>query len=173
MDQRRIVGWTYSGTLAMTSVNGGAPRPILENAAGMAWTPDGSGFAVVRYTGQHFRLEYPLGKPLFDTIGWISSPRFSPKGDQIAFIHHPEMGDDRGEIAVVDLAGHARVLAAGFASAQGLAWLPSKNEIWFTASDTGTITALRAVTTAGVSRVVTRAPGDCTCWILRKTAASC
>jgi serine/threonine protein kinase len=159
MDQRRIIGWARMGTLAMTSVNGGAPRPIVENAAGIAWTPDGSGFAVVRYTGQHFRLEYPSGKQLFATSGWISSPRFSPKGDQIAFIHHPVMGDDRGEVAVVDLAGHSRVLAAGFASAQGLAWMPSKNEIWFTASDTGTLTALRAVTAAGASRVIARAPG--------------
>jgi Tol biopolymer transport system component len=159
MDQHRIVGWAFVGTLAVTSINGGAPRPLLENASAMTWTPDGSGFAVVRYTGQHFRLEYPSGKELFVTSGWISSPRFSPKGDRIAFIHHPEMGDDRGEIVIVDLAGHSRVVAGGFASAQGLAWMPSKDEIWFTASDTGTVTALRAVTTSSVSRVVARAPG--------------
>lgn len=159
MNQHRIVGWAVTGLLALTSINGGAPRPLLENASAMTWTPDGSGFAVVRYTGQHYRLEYPPGKELFSTTGWIGSPRFSPKGDRIAFIHHPEMGDDRGEVVVVDLGGHSRALATGFASAQGLAWMPSKNEIWFTASDTGTITALRAVALSGANRVVARAPG--------------
>jgi Tol biopolymer transport system component len=158
-NQHRIIGWCFVGTLAMTSVNGGAPRPIMENASAMAWTPDGSGFAVVRYVDKRYRLEYPAGKTLFTTNGWISSPRFSPKGDLIAFIHHPIFGDDRGEIAVVDREGHARVLAANFASAQGLAWMPSTNEIWFTASDTGTLTALRAVTRDGKTRVVTRSPG--------------
>jgi Tol biopolymer transport system component len=156
---KRLQGWCYVGTLSMTSANGGAPRPVLEDVGAIAWAPDGNSFAVVRYVDKRYRLEYPIGKTIFTTNGWISSPRFSPKGDLIAFLHHPVFGDDRGEVAVVDKEGHARVVAKGFASTQGLAWMPSTGEIWFTASDTGTLTALRAVTRDGKSRIVTRSPG--------------
>ena len=42
------------------------------------------------------RLEFPLGKVLAETGGYFSNPRFSPRGDRIAFFEHPIKYDDRG-----------------------------------------------------------------------------
>ena len=85
--------------------------------------------AVVVETNDGVRLEYPAGHVLYRTTGWISHPRFSPRGDQIAFLDHPMWRDDRGSLAVFDLEGHAKTLATGWASAQGLAWSPRGDEI--------------------------------------------
>ena len=51
------------------------------------------------------RLEYPIGKVIYETRGWIGDPRFSARGDRIAFIDHPTINDDGGAVAIVDLAG--------------------------------------------------------------------
>ncbi len=159
LDRRTVAGWAGVGTLARLPLNSVAPRPVLEDVADIAWSPSGADFAVVRYVDDRFRLEYPVGKVLYDTSGWISYPRFSPKGDQIAFMDHPVFGDDRGFVSVVDLAGQKKNLTSGFASEAGLQWTPAGNEIWFTASDSGISTALFAVSPAGRRRVVSRAPG--------------
>jgi WD40 repeat protein len=53
-------------------------------------------------------------------------------------------------------------LAAGWASAGGLAWSPSGKEVWFTAARVGGSRALWAVTPAGKLRLVTRTPGSLT-----------
>ena len=68
--------------------------------------PDGSNLAVVRNVGGRDRLEYPVGKILYETSGgWISYPRVSPKGDIVAFMDHPNQGDDGGSVAMVDVSG--------------------------------------------------------------------
>ncbi len=159
LNRHTLAAWTNIGTLAKLPLNSVAPRPILDGVADVAWSPSGADFAVVRYVDQRFRLEYPVGKVLYDTAGWISYPRFSPTGDRIAFMDHPVFGDDRGSISVVDLAGHKTNLTGVFASEAGLQWNPSGDEIWFTASESGISTALFAVTPAGRRRVVARAPG--------------
>jgi serine/threonine protein kinase len=159
LDRHVLSAWTGIGTLARLPLNSVAPRPVLEDVADMAWSPSGTDFAVVRYVDQRFRLEYPVGKVLYDTAGWISYPRFSPKGNAIAFMDHPLFGDDRGSISMVDLAGHKTSLTPVFASEAGLQWTAAGDEVWFTASDSGVSTALFAVTTAGRKRVVVRAPG--------------
>jgi hypothetical protein len=97
--------WVTMGTLARAPLVGGAPREVLEHVQWADWAPDGTSLAVVRdYNGQN-RLEYPIGKVLYETGGWISHPRFSPQGDKIAFLDHPVQGDDSGSLAVVDLQG--------------------------------------------------------------------
>ena len=50
--------------------------------------------AVVRYTPEnnHWRLEYPIGKVLFDSINWISHPKISPDGKWVAFADHENPG---------------------------------------------------------------------------------
>jgi hypothetical protein len=42
------------------------------------------------------RLEYPMGRVLYETSGWVSDVRFSPGGDKIAFLDYPLWPDDRG-----------------------------------------------------------------------------
>ena len=101
----------------------------------------------------------PSGKVLYETAGHVSHPRFSPKGDAIAFFDHELAGDDRGSVAVLDLAGKKRMLSTGWESVHSLAWSPSGDEIWFSASGRGPMLGLHAVTLSGKTRPVTLAPG--------------
>jgi hypothetical protein len=148
------------GVLARAPLSGGTPREIVEPVTYAEWTPDGSQLAVVRSQGGRRYLEFPPGKVLYETAGNISSPRFSPDGERIAFADHPYPSDDRGSVAVVARSGKVRRLTSEWSSVRGLAWSPSGREIWFTASEAGFARALYAVTTAARLRVLLRAPGD-------------
>ncbi len=154
--------WINVGTLARAPLAGGAPRPVLEDVEWADWAPDGSNLAVVRNVGGRDRLEYPIGKVIYETSGgWISYPRVSPKGDSIAFMDHPNQGDDGGLIAIVDLAGHKKDLTREWYGTQGLAWTADGQEIWFTASELGLFHYITAVNpSSGKQRLVTRVPGS-------------
>ena len=144
------------GTLARVPLGGGAPREILENVEFADWTPDGSNLVIVREVQGRDRLEYPPQKVLYQPEGWIGNPRFSPKGDIIAFVDHPQPGDDGGAVAIVDLAGKKTALSSGWDSIQGLAWSPTGDEIWFTATKTGGDRSLFAVDLSGNLRLMAR-----------------
>ena len=159
LDSKAIGTWVNMGTLARAPLAGGAPRDVLEQVQWADWGPDGNSLAVVRDFGGKNRLEYPIGKPLYETGGWVGHPRVSPKGDLIAFLDHPTQGDDAGSVAMVDLKGSKKVLTGEWFTVQGLAWSPDSKEIWFTASKTGTDRTLYAVTLDGKERMVLRLPG--------------
>jgi Tol biopolymer transport system component len=159
LDSKAIGTWVNMGTLARAPLAGGAPRDVLEQVQWADWGPDGNSLAVVRDFGGKNRLEYPIGKPLYETGGWVGHPRVSPKGDLIAFLDHPTQGDDAGSVAMVDLKGNKKVLTGEWFTVQGLAWSPDSKEIWFTASKTGTDRTLYAVTLDGKERMVLRLPG--------------
>lgn len=153
--------WVNVGTLARAPIAGGAPRPVLEDVEWADWSPDGSNLAVVRSVGGRDRLEYPIGKVLYETSGgWISYPRVSPKGDYIAFFDHPNQGDDGGTVAIVDTSGHKKTLTREWYGTRGLAWMPDGQEIWFTASELGLFHYITAVGLSGQQRLVTRVPGS-------------
>jgi serine/threonine protein kinase len=159
LNSKAIGTWVNMGTLARAPLVGGAPREVLEQVQWADWSADGSSLAVVRDLGGRNRLEYPIGKPLYETGGWIGHPRVSPKGDLIAFIDHPVQGDDSGSLAVVDLAGKKKSLSGEWFTIQGLAWAPDGKEVWFTASKSGVDRTLYAVTLDGKERMVLRLPG--------------
>ena len=154
--------FTHRGTLAQVSIGADAPRDLLDNVEAADWTPDGKALAVVHVVSGQSRIEYPIGKVLYETAGWISNLRFSPKGDRLAFIDHNLLGDDGGTISVVDLNGKKSDLTERWASALGAAWAPSGNEIWFTATATGFSRSLRGVTLSGEGRELLSAPGTLT-----------
>ena len=156
----RFGGFEQVGTLARMPLAGGAPRELLDEVNWADWPSDGSNLAVVRRQGGFSQLEFPVGKALYKTSGWIGNPRFSPKGDRIAFIDHPVVGDDGGTVAVVDLTGNRKTLSTIWISVQGLAWSPSGEEIWFTATHEGFGRHVRAIDLAGHERVLARAPGS-------------
>ncbi|HEX3321470.1 MAG TPA: protein kinase [Terriglobales bacterium] len=159
LDSKAIGTWVTMGTLARAPLSGGAPRQILEQVQWADWSKDGRDLAVVRdYAGRN-RLEFPVGKALYETGGWIGHPRVSPSGDSIAFIDHPVQGDDSGSVAIVDLQGKKRSLTGEWFTAQGLSWSPDGKEVWFTASKSGTDRTLYATTLDGQSRIVARLPG--------------
>jgi serine/threonine protein kinase/WD40 repeat protein len=159
LNSKAVGAWVSMGTLARAPLSGGAPREVLEQVQWADWAPDGSNIAVVRDMGGRNRLELPIGKPLYQTGGWIGHPRVSPKGDLIAFADHPLQGDDSGSLAVVDLSGNKRLLSSQWFTIQGLAWAPDGKEIWFTASKSGTDRTLYATSLEGKQRIVARLPG--------------
>jgi serine/threonine protein kinase/Tol biopolymer transport system component len=159
LNSKAIGTWVNMGTLARAPLVGGAPREVLERVQWADWSADGTNLVVVRDFGGRNRLEYPIGKPLYETGGWIGHPRFSPKGDLIAFIDHPVQGDDSGSLAVIDLNGNKKTLSGEWFTIQGVAWSPDGKEIWFTASKSGVDRTLYATTLDGKERMVLRLPG--------------
>jgi hypothetical protein len=141
------------GILARVPLSGGVPKEILQDVTQADWAPGGSELAVVHRASGKDRLEYPIGKVLYETAGWIQNPRFSADGKTIAFIDHQGEADGGG-VAFVDLAGKKTDLASGFATVQGLAWSPSGQEIWFTAARKGIQREIFAVTLSGKLRLI-------------------
>jgi DNA-binding winged helix-turn-helix (wHTH) protein/Tol biopolymer transport system component len=153
---------TLRGTLGQVPLTGGSPRQIAENIDWADWAPDGGSMAIVRDMAGRQRLEFPVGHVLYETTGWISNPRVSPRGDQVAFLDHPTYMDDRGVVSVVDLAGQKRVLSTGWESEEGLAWSPRGNEVWFSAAEAGLQRRIYAVDLIGHLRQSFSAPGGVT-----------
>ncbi len=163
LGRRASIPFTRSGTLARLSMTGGgSPKEVLEDVQFADWSPDGQSLAVVRNFGGKVRLEFPPGKVLYETAGWISHPRVSPRGDEVAFLDHPIQGDDGGEVAIVDLSGKRNVLSKYFASAQGLCWSPDGGEIWFTGATVGFNREYYAATRGGHVRALARGTGGLT-----------
>jgi roadblock/LC7 domain-containing protein len=121
----RFEPWVASGVLATVPLEGGTPREIAEDVTAADWAPDDSGLAIIR-NGE--KLEYPIGKVLFQSAGVLSHPRFSPDGKSIAFIDHPP-ATTVGSLVLCDKQGVTKVLASGFASIGGVAWAPGGEEI--------------------------------------------
>jgi Tol biopolymer transport system component len=163
---RRPAGDVYwnvgAGTLARAPLGGGEPHEVLESVLFADFSPDGKELAVVRQQGRRVRLEYPVGRAIYETEGWIAEPRISPGGDQVAFLDYPARGWPAGAVALVDRQGRKRTLAAGFIRQNGLAWSPRGDEVWFTATRRGSARALYAVTPAGRERLLLRTPGALT-----------
>ena len=170
LDSRRVSAFQNKGTLATMSLSGGAaPREIMKDVTATDWSPDGKQLLVVRVDNGKQVLEYPIGKKIYETEGWIGNPRVSPDGTQIAFIAHPLINDDMGTVSVMDLSGKTKTVTKNWVSARGLAWSPTASEIWFTASDTGSSRGLYAVTLAGLARVLASVPGELTLFDVDKS----
>jgi eukaryotic-like serine/threonine-protein kinase len=141
-------------TLARMPLAGGAPREVLESVRDATWSPDEQ-LAVVHAVNGRDRLEYPIGKVLYETPGWISNPRFSPDGRTIAFLDHLAFPDAAGTVSVVDLNGRREVLTPSWDDTRGLAW--SGKEILYGGSNANW-DALRAVDLAKHDRLLLALP---------------
>lgn len=121
------------GILARVPGAGGAPRKLLENVLSADWSPDGRELAVARRIGSKTRIEYPVGKVLFESgehsIDWI---RLSPTGDAIAFTDLTS----GFQLALLDPAGAQKspaILAsfsANYRTTSRPAWTPDGREVW-------------------------------------------
>jgi Tol biopolymer transport system component len=155
-------GYAATGTLARVPLSGGTPREVLANVQDMDWAADGQNMAVVRFLPEtsHWRLEYPIGKVLYDGINWISHPKISPDGKSVAFADHENVGgDDEGSVAVIGPDGKERKLASKFVALEGIQWSRAGDEVWFTATRTGSATNLRGVALDGKERTIVNVPG--------------
>ena len=148
---------TVDGTLARAPLAGGSPREVLPDVRWADWDARGQ-LAAVHYVAGRSRLEYPIGQVLYQSNGWISNIRFSPRGDRIAFMDHGALWDTRGVICAVDLSGHLQTLSSEWQSEDGLAWRPDGKEIWFTALGKGHDLSLMAADLSGKTRTVLALP---------------
>lgn len=105
-----------------------------------------------------------MGKLILETDGWISHPRISPDGSQVAFLEHPTYGDDEGFVSVAPAGGAPRRVTERWQGAQGLAWRPGVQELWFSAGaegvENGSRYQLWAVAPGGKPRLVYGPPAD-------------
>jgi hypothetical protein len=151
-----------AGMLGRTSLAGGVPREVMDGVQWADWSPDGKNLAIVHDAAGRARLEFPPGKVLYETGGWISSARFSPAGDRIAFLDHPSRTGDPGNVVVTTVSGERQVLSTGWVSLQGLAWSPHGDEVWFTGTRAGANRSIYGISVKGKERLVLRTPNTLT-----------
>ena len=155
---RTITSLLTMGNLARTFGDNGAPKPEIENVGAADFPPQGSGLAIVRWLpgDKVCQLEYPIGKTLYRQNA-INDLRFSHSGKYLAFIAHENPYDDRGTIVVLRSTGEKVIESEIFESAEGLAWSPSDDEVWFTSPlESGEV---HAFSLAGKVRAPLAVPG--------------
>ena len=155
------LGWSVmEGTLARVPADGGTPRELLEKVRDADWSPDGSQLAIVRRVQDKVRLEFPPGHVLYETVGGVAFPRFSPRGDRIAFADYPARGGHWGTVSVVDREGRKSVRTPLSEEIEGLVWSPSGEELWYGGEGERGAIQLFAAAPGRRPRLVTAAPGD-------------
>jgi Tol biopolymer transport system component len=158
--------FTY-GTLARVPIAGGAPRELAENVKFADWSPDGSQLAVIRNVDGMDRLEYPLGKVLFQPkagegtgLGFV---RIAADGRRLAFIHYRDTQELFGKVCIVDAAGKVLVLTDEYVNVHGLVW--QGDEIWYSASeDRPLFRSILTVKPGAPPRFKARMPVNVTLW---------
>jgi Tol biopolymer transport system component len=155
-EPRYVFHRLFEGTLARVQLGSTAPRRVLERVRQAAWSPDGNELAVIRDVAGVDQLEFPVGRVLHRSSGYLSDLRVSPSGDRIAFFEHPARFDDRGSLVVVDLSGRASTLADGYWGEQGIAWARDGKSVLYSASQGGGGYSLYSADLGGRSRLVRR-----------------
>jgi Tol biopolymer transport system component/predicted Ser/Thr protein kinase len=140
-------------TLAVVPLGGGSPWELLEKVSEADWSPDGKNLAVLHRVAGRNRLEYPIGKVLYETTNRIDNLLVSRKGDRIAL--RELSGRASGGVYVVDLAGKKKPL--GIRTSE-FAWSPGDEELWFL-HIAGGQSEVRAISLAGRQRLIARLPG--------------
>jgi eukaryotic-like serine/threonine-protein kinase len=148
------------GTLATVPLAGGAPREVLENVGSADWSPDGKQLAVIHVVDGKYQLEYPIGKVIFKTNGFLSSLRLSPDGKLLGFVEHPARDSARGTVCVVDRSGNRRTLSREWSNLRGIAWTPQADAIAFAGALGSRRNYLGLVKLSGDQRDLARWPGS-------------
>src|SRR5262249_1454565 len=142
------------GTLARIPPSGGAPRELAENVISADWTLDGQNLALIRLIGNVSRVEFPLGKVLYETSNVIRDVRVSPKGNLLAFLEFGNLGN---ALVTIDMNGKKNILSAGWGYMWGVAWSRSGDEVLFGAGKSMLLAKeLHSVTLSGKERLIFR-----------------
>ena len=99
-----------SGTLARVPGVGGGPREVAENVSYADWAPDGVNMLITRETAGGSRMEYPLGKTVYESNRPLGPARLSPKGERIAFVEFAMAEDWRGDVVIIEPGRPKRLL---------------------------------------------------------------
>ena len=83
-----LMSVSRSGELILTKkhssfrvpMNGGSPKLFMEGVMWTDWTRQGD-VALVRQDAGQAKVEFPRGKPVFQTAGYVTDLRVSPSGD--------------------------------------------------------------------------------------------
>jgi tRNA A-37 threonylcarbamoyl transferase component Bud32 len=160
VDVRVIPPGRTTGTLALAPFTGGTPRRIRDDVQYADWDRQGRELLVIRASGGKTLLEYPIGRTLYETSGWLSQVRVSPDGGRAACLEHAAAIDTRGHVVLIDLkSGRAEILGPEWSTVDGLAWSPSGKEIWISAAGPREIRSVYAVALGGRARLVQMGPG--------------
>jgi dipeptidyl aminopeptidase/acylaminoacyl peptidase len=150
--------WVTPGTLARMTIDA-APRPILSGVSAADWSPDGRELALVRRVDGRAQLEYPIGRVLYKTSGYISDIRIAPDGQRVLFMDHQVETDNRGWVKFVDGAGTVTTLAGEFQAEDGVAWnLDGSGVFYSVVDDVEPVFEIRRLDTFGRSEPPSRRP---------------
>jgi len=150
LDRRYPIGWEAIGTLAVAQPGGSAPRQLLEDVLVADWAPDGE-LAVAHEVDGVVRLEYPIGKVLYESTGWISDLRVHPDGQRILIADNRARGDNAAVLKIVDREGGVETVGPG--GSWGALWAPDGETIWF-----GTGSAVFSLSPGGERRRILETP---------------
>ena len=153
VSSRGEVAFLEEGVLARAPLAGGPAKVELKGVAAADWIGDEAEFAVARASDGRYRIEYPIGHLLTETLR-PSRLRVSPDRRHVAVAVHPQFDDDAGGVRVFDRSGRLVASSEGWGSLEGLAWSPRGGEVWFTAARSGADSALHALSLDGRVRLV-------------------
>ncbi len=147
------------GTLARVPLAGGTPREVLDNVGSADWSPDGKDLAAIHAVEGGDRLEYPIGKVLYKSEGYLTGIRVSPSGDLVSFVEHAQGDDQRGILCVVDRAGRKKNLTGQWRQLEATLWNPTGDDVFFWGNLKGEGWETWRVSLAGRVRAAAWIPG--------------
>jgi hypothetical protein len=157
ISSRGELAFLLGNTLYRTPMDPIAPRALLDDVLDANWSGDGESLQVVRHVGKKYRLDFPIGKTLFEHDRAMLDPCLSPRSDRSAFaILAPAP-----RVQAVDRAGRVEVLFEGTGSSistSGTFWSPDDKEVWGIPLDGKDPYALAAFS-HGRQRLIARLPG--------------
>jgi Tol biopolymer transport system component len=155
----RYIG-NCQGTLATVGVSGGSPREIAKDTLSADWTTDGSEMAMIRQVEGKYRVEFPRGKVIYESVRPLGYARISPRADAVAFAEFVSVDGDAGLVVALDRNGKELIRSTVFVSVEGVAWPPSGEEVWCAVTQNeGWADAIHALPLKGKERIVLRLPG--------------